>query len=455
MSDFEAGARSRITVDEIAIHLGVLENGVPPGVALRFYKFLTDLSKQTLRLHRCRPHPTKQTLTLSCDLPFRFRGAGDNHIVFVGEITDESQQSIEVASKESAARKSICIFFCLTQDAESHLETQRHLLNSRCIVVGVVGTRQVFLSPEPRAALRDAILERVSRRSLIPFVTSEPAEGGCFFGRETEVEKLTSGDQDYALCGAGGIGKSSLLRQMRWSLRSRRDDRFSRLVEVDMLGMSDLNAAARFIAVRITPTREAHDVSLNSLEPFLRRVRSGDARFREGPIDLVLDEMDTVLSIDRRSTTVQPDSDSRCRPHGDHSQKIQIDQTRPGTRYPLMQVLRHCRIQGLIRLTVSGRQETNTILEDTENPFSVDPKGPGGTVSRLRQLRVEPLTTPEAESMLIKPLEDLKYLDRNEQRGLFRDALQRLAKCKGIPFHIAELGLNLIDELTPRLHSTG
>jgi hypothetical protein len=238
---------------------------------------------------------------------------------------------------------------------------------------------------------------------------------------------------------------------MRWALRSRRDERFDRLVEVDMLGMSDLNAAARYIAIRISPTRDAQDVSLDTLEQYLRRIRVGDVRFREGPIDLVIDEMDTLLSIDRRSTVAQTESESKFRSLGDHSQRTQTEQTRLATRYPLMQVLRHCRIQGLIRLTISGRQETKTILDDPENPFSVDSRGSGGTISRLRQLSVGPLTTPEAESMLIKPLEDLKYLDRNKQRDLFRDTLQRLATCNGVPFHIAELGLNLIDELTPRL----
>lgn len=435
-----------------------LEGGFPSTGMEELVKSLIQAWKTILgsRIHSCQRHSlTSQSLTLSCDLPFHFRGAGENHVVFVGGITDESQHAIEVASKESSARKSINIFFCLTEEAETHLEMQRHLLNPRCVIVGVIETRQIFLSTERRVALRDAILDRVSRESLVPFVTSEPAEGACFFGREQELAKLTTGDQDYALCGVGGMGKSSLLRQMRWTLRSRRDDRFSRLVEVDLLGITDLNAAARHIAARISPTRDAQHVSLANLEQFLRRVKSGDLRFRDGSIDLVLDEMDTVLSVDRRSTIKQLENDSRSRSQSDYVPRTQIDQPRHGTHYPLMQVLRHCRVQGLIRLTISGRVETRTLLEDLQNPFTVDSTRPGGTHSRLKQMTVEPLTTREAETMLLSPLRDLKYLEHDNIEGI-RDVLKRLATCQGIPFHIADLGLDLIDEFTTRtFHSAG
>jgi len=107
-----------------------------------------------------------------------------------------------------------------------------------------------------------------------------------------------------------------------------------------------------------------------------------------------------------------------------------------------MQVLRLARTQGQIRLTISGRSETRALLDDPQNPFVVDSSGAISNNSRLKLIELGPLNTQESEDMLLGPLRDLKCLDPVDLKSV----LKRLADCRGIPFHIADLGLELIDK---------
>lgn len=351
-------------------------------------------------------------------------------------MNQESIQAFESGVRNASAFRSIGLFFCLTPESRQYVSQRSAFVNRWCLVLDADDMRRVLTSSDGRSALRDLILDRIPKEQLLPFSTSVPAEGPCFVGRVPELRAMTCGDQDYALCGKGGAGKSSLLRQMRWKLRSSRDDRFSRLVEVELLGITDLREAARRIAVAIDASRIAQDVSVSGLEPFLRRIRSGDRRFHDGPIDLVLDEMDSVLSTDRRSNTKQFDD------YGLHYNVSEAEESFPG--YPLMQVLRRARAEGLIRLTISGRTETQRMLTDPESPFVVHQSSGKQHVSRLKLLEVGALSPAEAQSMLLDPLRDMNTL----KEAQVPEILRRLDLCEGIPFHIADLGLDIFASLS-------
>lgn len=383
-----------------------------------------------------------QSLTFEIDLPFRFRGTSGNTCILLGNSNQESNQALESAVRCASAFRSISLICCLTDESLQTVRQRHASLNRWCVVLSSRDLERLLNAADGRNALRKLILAQIPREQLVPFATSVPAEGPCFVGRTAEIRAMTCGDQDYALCGKGGAGKSSLLKQMKWTLRRNLDERYGRLVEVELLGITDLKEAARRIAVAIDSSKAAQEVSVPTLEPFLRRMRTGDSRFHDGPIDLVLDEMDSVLSTDRRSTvrnTVDPyrfTQDNRSTQ--ENMEHVSLD-----SKYPLMQALRLARTQGIIRLTISGRTETQRMLADPDNPFVVNQSSGRQHASRLKLIHVGPLSPKEAESMLIEPLRDLNFLSDS----MLPEIRQRLASCAGIPFHIADLGLDLISSL--------
>jgi hypothetical protein len=152
------------------------------------------------------------------------------------------------------------------------------------------------------------------------------------------------------------------------------------------------------------------------LDAFLRQRHAVDARFSDGPIDLFIDEMDAILNLDSQTADGY------------------------GNRYPLMRALRHARSANAIRLTISGRQKTRDLLEDEANPFRVN-SGSGQTQrSRLKLLEVSRLHDHEAHELLFGPLQALGCLDEKRRRA----CLTTLVKCDGVPFHIQNLGLDIL-----------
>jgi len=266
---------------------------------------------------------------------------------------------------------------------------------------------RMLLSDEPAKELRLLALRQIPFRNLIPFTATHPAEGPMFFGRREELELFTQQDNvDYALCGEGLIGKTSLLRQTQCMLRRQSSPRRHRIVEVDLFTCPpEINTAARRIAQTICYTGFSRNLVLKELESFFRRMRSTDIRFSEGPIDLLIDEVDEVLAEDKRQG------------------------------YQLLRTLRHASPE-LIRVTFCGRAVAEKVFRDNGNPL----KG------RVKLIKLAPLDSEDSRGLLKMPLEHLGVRFENEQEILDT----ALAACSGQPMRIQTWGLEIATRAASR-----
>ena len=266
------------------------------------------------------------------------------------------------------------------------------LLNrGRGLVLSPVAVTRILRSDDPAKELRLEMLRQIPFARLIPYSITRPAVGNMFFGRQKELEQLLYQDHvEYALWGPGDSGKSSLLRQVTWLLRREQDPRYQRVVEVDLYTCPpDTDIAARWLAQQICHTRFSDRLFTCDLEPFLRRMRAMDPRFADGPIELVIDEVDEVLKHDQRNG------------------------------YPLLKVLRHARCSGLIRLTLCGRVGPMEVLTDPAYPFRTEMKG----------FVLGPLEAKDAVNLLLRPLEHLE-VELQDKRATLKTVL---VACKGNP----------------------
>lgn len=370
-----------------------------------------------------------QTIRFRSEVPLRVRGMGAVPVLVLGEDSGPARAEVSKLVRETAPGAVVGIILCLTDSAFRYLRWTAALPPGRCLILSRDDVQHVLSDSNAIGRLRRLLLKQIPYRRLIPFSTSEPAEGAIFVGRARELQMLIEENQDFALCGPGGIGKTSVIRQMQWTVWCDRHPRHGRIVEVSLISCEgNLDAAAREIASRISPTKFAHELEYTGLEAFFRRIKSQDVRFSNGPIDLVLDEVDSVLSTDRRMRI----------PSAKYG-ALKVSGTY--VRYPFLRILRHARHQGLIRLTLSGRTETEELLSDPENPFVVDSARGLQSASRIKLLKIEPLPQSEAEELLLKPLQDLGYPVDQERENL----LEKLRECRGIPFDIQDLGLDLVN----------
>jgi len=349
----------------------------------------------------------------------RFRGLAKVPILLLGDDSPQMRQAVSpfIAGTPSA---SLGIILCLTAGAHEFVLTASSLPAARFLVLSPDDVESLVRHALPVERLRHFLLVQIPHHRLIPYSISEPTEGAMFVGREVELQMLMYEDQDFALCGPGGVGKTSLLRQKQWLLRRQRDPRAKSIVEVDLLTCPlNLDHAARAIAWEVSPSKRASDMTVKGLGEFLKRISRSDPRFEDGPIDLIIDEADEILSLDRRTH------------EGEHV-------------YPLMRQLRFARLHGAIRLTISGRAETARLLNDPNNPFALGREGDQGhgVQSRFKLLEIGPLNEIQARELLFRPLNDLGYpVDANQQV-----LKQKLGACGGIPIQVQSLGLDLANE---------
>lgn len=341
------------------------------------------------------------------------RGMGIVPVLLLGSDSASLRQSVSQFVSETAPGHQLPIIACTTDPAHEYARGRTGLRAGQLVTLSRTDLRNVLLSSRPCEQLRRQILHQIPIRKLIPFTPANPTEGAMFFGRESELEMLVEQDYvDYALCGRGGIGKTSLLRQMQCILKKSYDPRAHRMVEVDLLACRpNADAAAQEIAQRVSHTRFSHDLGVADLPAFFRRVKAIDERFRDGPIDLIIDEADSVLANDQQM----------CR---------HVKDARDG--YPLLRVLRHAKSQHLIRITICGRSETRSILQDHHNPFH----------GRMKLIDVRPLDLKHARQLLLLPLQQLGVSVEMSAS----DINQLLNGCEGIPLNIHHLGLAIADK---------
>lgn len=404
-----------MSIDDILISL---ERGFTANDCKQSIRCLLDLWTQKIGPLLSPESHDHQAVTFESMIKLRLRGLGETPALLLGDDSPEARVAVTDLLNRTGSGRHLGLILCATESVFRWLRTSSTLPPGRCVVLSRDELRNLLANSESLNRLRELIRNQVPFLKLVPFSTSEPAQGLMFVGRQHELQTLLYENQDYALCGLGGMGKSSLLRQLRWTLRRNRDPRYHRLVEVDLVACpADLDAAARAIAKAVIPSRYAHEVTCNDLDGFLRRAKASDPRFQDGPIDLIIDEIDLLLSLDRQAWVGQ------------------------GGHYPLMRSLRHARHVGSIRLTISGRDETRRMLADDASPFSINAiSGAVGPRSRFKLMELTALHRPEAEDLLLAPLEALGCF---AHRDRMVDALRRLNECDGVPFHIQNLGQDI------------
>jgi len=327
------------------------------------------------------------------------RRMGFVHVLVLGGDGAEVREALLRFRSEVWSGRQLPIVLCATDS--TFTVASRSLPHGPGLILSRSDIEDILSSSSPGHALRLQMLRQIPFKRLIPFTITHPAVGVTFFGRKEEIETLLLEDHvDYAIFGPGFVGKTSVLRQLRWLLRRRFDPRNTRTVEVDLYSCSaNTDEAARKIAQRISHTSFSHGLTVEGMVAFLRRVRFGDPRFHEGPIELVIDEVDEVLAHDKRMG------------------------------YPLLRAFRLAKHLDLIRLTISGRKVPKEVVKDPESPFH----------GRMHLMELGPLNWQHARELLRLPLEHLN-VQCDDVDGLLKRVV---AMCGREPMKIQKWGLEI------------
>jgi len=134
-------------------------------------------------------------------------------------IRDLGRQALELAPGSPFA------FLLAKEDlSESEIKSLRKrqaLLPVNIVVIGAGLLRRISRSRDPITVLTDAILNQSDLTKVSPFILSNATPERMFYGREAEAATIlgTLGTNSVALLGSRRIGKSSLLRRVRFELQ--------------------------------------------------------------------------------------------------------------------------------------------------------------------------------------------------------------------------------------------
>jgi hypothetical protein len=359
------------------------------------------------------------------------RGLGVNYTLRLKGPQANSTQ-LDWAIKKANSNRTLLFVLALDSPAYSAAMSFRAREPDRVVVLNHRQLQCVVESASPVDEFLALIRQQVSYLALVPFEVSSPAFGPFFFGRASELKRLQS-HQDFAISGAGGMGKSSLLRHWIWLRRLNDREAFDRTVEVDLMGVPEPDEAARLIIAAIQRKSSVRIVDSdvvtvrNFSEVSVALHRDYAKISSSAPFHLVLDEVGSLIEVDRHRTL------------GDYFQRA----TSSGldkSPFPFLQTVRKLVSDGVFRLALCSRTETRELLQHPMNPFCVD-----GNYSRLRPLEIGRLHDHEAEKMLTEPLRALG-VDVAMYRGRIDDALR---KAVGIPFQLADYGLDIALDAEP------
>lgn len=374
--------------------------------------------------------PNPFTRKIMVDRPLRGLGA---NTVLVGKGTELDRWQLGRNLQSSRAARTLLIVLALDSVAHTSALDFQNSERDKLVVFGKSQLESLVTSPEPHDTFLQFVRDQVSFLSLVPFETSAPACGPQFTGRSAELRKLQS-NQDFAVFGPGGIGKSSLLRQWMWLRRLQDSEAYERTIEVDLQDISEPDDAAHRIITSIerkfsVRTGAAEGVIVKTFADAVEALHQEHSRRlnTDQPFCLILDEVGGLLEVDRH------------REFADYFQNVNAT-GRDHTRFPLLHVIRNLTSRGVLRITLCARESTRSLLESEHNPFCV----PGG-ISRLKPLEIRPLEESDARKMLTLPLAYLG-LDLAAHSTRINDAL---SKSKGIPVRIADSGLDIALEAEP------
>lgn len=285
-------------------------------------------------------------------------------LIVSGDANSSTRVLREFWSREG---KSGYVPYVLAVSKEAHHQAVNLLSKKTCLLLSAEELVELLDSENPILRLKSLLRKQISRRTLNPYDFNLPTNRNMFFGRRKELNRLCEeGNTNFAVTGPCRIGKTSLLRQYEYEMKSRGDNRIRHRIDFYDCEKRTSDGVARFIASKIKASSDVYHMTAKGLVDYLKRQYSIEGQ----PLELLLDEVDGVC----------------------HTEAFEF--------------LGHAAKGGLCRLILCGRGALFKMLLDKGSAFEC----------RLEMIRPEPLDHESAQKLILGPLEDLGFVIEEQER---------------------------------------
>ena len=209
---------------------------------------------------------------------------------------DEADGAIESAAAYARTARSNFVILTLGVPAS---EAQHKRAARACIAIldpaDMAMIADARRGPAKEQVIVQALVRRLGRDTLSPYVMGQPAHGASFFGRSSILDRLVGrGAPSLTIMGNRRIGKTSLLRELQRRLRQTHD-------EVYTADLYASNCHSTFDVIHglleHVHSRAAYDLAPHDVYRFssiLRQIAS------HGKLYFFIDEADSLIEFDKR-----------------------------------------------------------------------------------------------------------------------------------------------------------
>jgi hypothetical protein len=212
-------------------------------------------------------------------------------LILTGERKESQTQVAQEFWRQASLPRLLPFVFALSDSAES--VTREVFPRECCLLLTCESVKGLLGAQEPQAGLKELLWQQIPRRRLNPYNLLVAAEGGMFFGRCQELDRLRHEDAtSFAIAGPGRIGKTSLLTRYRREMLLTRDGRAKGRFQVSFFDCNPTpaNSVSRFLAMHIDSSKRSAEMTDAGLFNFLKY----QCKTLGSPLDLLLDEVDLV-----------------------------------------------------------------------------------------------------------------------------------------------------------------
>lgn len=304
----------------------------------------------------------------------RLRGADSIHCLLVSGDNPATANDLKKFWHEVNAPERLVAFWTFSESAFTL--AQQTIGHTRSLKLSSAQIIELLETIAPERLFSLFLRNQLGRMRLLPFNILLPASANMFFGRERDLTRLFNEDtHSFAIAGPSRLGKTSLVRQHEFRIRQTQDPRNHCRYYFDFRNCTQRtpDGISQFIALRIDNSSKSGGLKMSELAHFLKVQHSIAKR----PLELILDEVDEVCQS-------EPFRELATATH-----------------------------QGLCRLIMCGREVLLKMMLYGNSPLKY----------RLELLRLKPLDSRSARTLILAPLQDIGFEIEQENElieGLFR-----------------------------------
>lgn len=218
------------------------------------------------------------------------------------DLLEADLEDMRYILSQTFSQPTYIVLFLITNERQGrkalpYLQKLKQTFSYDIVLLNYSDVTDILTAKEPSRQFRQLVLSQITLTAISPFITTGPALGRIFFGREHEIREIIEHayTDSYALIGGRRIGKTSLLKQLE---RVHFPTLGFRALYHDCSFTPTQNELVQAVILDKTWFPTTPDVISTSFAEIIQELHN------DKPLIILLDEIDKLIASDRTASYI-------------------------------------------------------------------------------------------------------------------------------------------------------